>query len=120
MEQVIAKLTLLYITYQKSPNTIQKLEFYINKQLPALLEKYNEQEKKRLFLEKESAKYINEFLTNPDQQFFYINATDTFIKYDGENYLFINEDDLWMIILTDITTNGILVTWKQQIKNNIS
>ena len=119
MEQVIAKLTLLYTTYQKSPNTIQKLEFYINKQLPALLEKYNEQEKRRLFLEKESAKYINEFLTNPNQQFFYINATDTFIKYDGENYLFINEDDLWMIILTDITTDGSLVTWKQKIKNTI-
>ena len=35
MEQVIAKLTLLYTTHQKSPNTIQKLEFYINKQLPS-------------------------------------------------------------------------------------
>ena len=58
-------------------------------------------------------------MTNPDRQFFYIQPTDSFIKYDGENYSFINEDDLWMIILSDITEKEILVDWKQKIKNTI-
>ena len=119
MEESVSKLTVLYNLYKDSPNTLQKLEFYIHKQLPALLDKFNEQEKRRMFLEKESAIYINEFLTNPDRQFFYIHQTDSFIKYDGENYSFINEDDLWMIILSDITEKVTLVDWKQKIKNTI-
>ena len=119
MEGSIVKLTSLYEKYKTSPNTISKLEYYINTQLPALLDKYYEHEKQRLFLEKESKKYINNFLTDPNQQFFYISATDTFIHYDGENYQFINEDDLWIIILNDITEKGILIEWKQKIKNAI-
>ena len=103
MESLLVKITSLYEMYKTSPNTISKLDYYINTQLPSLLHKYNEQEKKRLFLEKESDKYINNFLTDPNQQFFYIAATDIFIKYDGENYQFINEDDLWITILNDIT-----------------
>ena len=117
MENSIVKITSLYEMYKTSPNTISKLEYYINSQLPSLLHKYNEQEKRRLFLEKESDKYINNFLTDPNQQFFYIAATDTFIKYDGENYQFINEDDLWIIILNDITEKVVLIEWKQKIKS---
>jgi len=119
MECSLVKITQLYEQYKTSPNTIEKMEYYINTQLPGLLKKYNEQEKKRIFLEKQSIQYINEFLTNPNQQFFYISATDTFIQYDEENYQFINEDDLWIIILNDITEKDILTEWKQKIKNII-
>jgi len=119
MESSLVKLTSLFEKYKKSPNTISKLEYYIAIQLPALLDKYYEHEKQRLFLEKESKKYINNFLTDPNQQFFYISATDTFIHYDGENYQFINEDDLWIIILNDITEKNILTEWKQKVKNTI-
>ena len=54
----------------------------------------NKQEQNKEVLEKESNKYINEFLLNPDQQYFYIQSTDIFIKYDGKNLLgkFANED----------------------------
>ena len=72
MEESLVKITSLYEKYRSSPNTISKLQYYLNTQLPSLLDKYNEQEKRRLFLEKESDKYINAFLTNPEQQFFYI------------------------------------------------
>ena len=66
MECSLVKITQLYEQYKTSPNTIEKMEYYINTQLPGLLKKYNEQEKKRIFLEKQSIQYINEFLTNPD------------------------------------------------------
>ncbi len=119
MESSLVKITNLYEKYKSSPNTIQKLEYYLSSQLPSLLDKYYEHEKQRIFLEKESKKYINNFLTDPQEQFFYISATDIFIIYDGENYQFINEDDLWIIILNDITEKGILIEWKQKIKNTI-
>ena len=119
MEESLVKITSLYEKYRSSPNTISKLQYYLNTQLPSLLDKYNEQEKRRLFLEKESEKYINAFLTNPEQQFFYIPSTDVFIKYDGENYQFIDEDDLWITILNDITEKNILIEWKQKIKTTL-
>ena len=117
MENSLVKITNLYQLYKSSPSTITKLEYYINTQLPSLLYKFNEQEMKQLFLEKESSKYITNFLTNPELQFFYIAPTDTFIKYDGENYSFIEEDSIWIIILNDITENGILIDWKHKIKD---
>ena len=93
------------------------------KQLPALLDKYNEQEKKKQLLEKESDKYINEFLLNPNEQYFYIPATDIFVKYDSKSYTYITEDDFWYIILNDITNHNDEKTnlndYKQKTKNII-
>ena len=71
MENSLIKITELYNLYKNSPNTISKLDFYICKQLPGLLDKFNKQEQKIIF-RKESEKYINDFLTNPEKQYFYI------------------------------------------------
>ena len=49
MESILVKITNLYEKYKTSPNTVHKLEYYVNTQLPALLEKYYEHEKQRLF-----------------------------------------------------------------------
>tara|TARA_Y100000287_G_scaffold144572_1_gene119339 strand:- start:2707 stop:4236 length:1530 start_codon:yes stop_codon:yes gene_type:complete len=119
MESILCKVGELYDLYKSSPGTLKKMDFYINEQLPGLLKKFDDQEKKNLFLEKESNKYINDFLTNPEKQYFYIKNTDIFIFYDGENYVTINEDDLWMRILTDITSKETLLGLKQKIKDTI-
>ena len=119
MEKAITKINEFYTLYKDSDNTLEKLDFYIHKQLPELLKKFNDQEIRRNFLEKESEKYINDFLTNPEKQYFYIKNTDVFIHYDGKIYTSINEDDLWMEILTDITSKEILLDFKQKIKNTL-
>uniref|UniRef100_A0A6C0JAC4 Uncharacterized protein n=1 Tax=viral metagenome TaxID=1070528 RepID=A0A6C0JAC4_9ZZZZ len=117
MEDSLVKISDLYKTYKSSPGTISKLENYINTQLPPLLREFNEQEINQLLLEKKNNKYINTYLTNHNRQFFYIPSTDTFINYDGENYTYVDEDNIWIIILNDITENGILAECKQHIKN---
>lgn len=119
METIYLKIGQLHKKYKDSPKTLDKLNTYINKHLPQLLEKYNQQEKKIIFLEKESQLYINEFLTDPNLQFFYISPTDTFIKYTGKNYDIIDEDEVWYTILNDITQKNTLIDWKQKIKNTI-
>lgn len=119
MESILCKVAELYNLYNSSPETLKKMDVYINKQLPGLLKKIYDQEKKNLFFQKESDKYINDFLTNPERQYFYIKNTDIFIFYDGENYVRINEDDLWMRILTDITSKNILLDFKQKMKDII-
>ena len=67
----------------------------------------------------ESKKYINRFLSEPENQYFYIKTTDTFIEYNGIDYKIIPEDNLWFKILNDITEKKILLEWKQQIKSKI-
>jgi hypothetical protein len=115
MEKSLTNIKSLYKKYDG--NTISRLEMYINIELPVLLDKYNKQEKKNLFLETKIKKYIKDFITN--NQFFYIKQTDTFLKYDGENYIFVNEDAIWFIILKDILNYEILIESKQNIKSRI-
>ena len=119
MENLIVKITQLYEKHKTSPKTIEKLSYYVDKQLPALLDKYNAQEKRLIFLEKESKRYINNFLSNEDYQYFYIKSTDTFIEYDGIDYKIIPEDNLWFKILNDITEKKTLLECKQKIKTKI-
>ena len=119
MENLLVKITQLYDKHKKSPKTIEKLTYYIEKQLPALLDKYDAQEKRRIYLEKESKRYINSFLSHPEFQYFYIKNTDTFIEYNGCDYKIIPEDNLWFKILNDITEKKTLLEWKQQIKSQI-
>lgn len=119
MENLLVKITQLYNKHKKSPKTIEKLTYYVEKQLPVLLDKYDAQEKRRIYLERESKHYINSFLSHPEFQYFYIKNTDTFIEYNGCDYKIIPEDNLWFKILNDITEKKTLLEWKQQIKSQI-
>ena len=120
MEKIIHKITQMHEKYKKMPKIMKQFEIYITKNLPKLLEKMREEEEKKLFLEKESYIYKNNFLSDPNRQFFYIAATDIFIKYDGINYKLIDEDQLWYTILTDIgNTNTFLRDYKEKTKNDI-
>ena len=123
MAELVNHVLSLQTKYKNNKKVLEKLSFFIKKQLPALLEKYNEDEKKRELLKDESKKYINEFIMNPDKQYFYIPATDLFIKYNGEIYECMSEDEFWYIVLNDITNRDgegpKLIEYKQRIKNTI-
>ena len=106
MDKVISSVTQLYLKYKDQPEILSKLNFYTNEKLPKLLEEYSEEKKKKQAADKISKIYINNFLTNPQKQFFYINKDiDTFAQYDGEDYSTITEDDLWFYILTEYQKN---------------
>lgn len=49
MESILCKVAELYDLYKSSPETLKKMDFYVNKQLPGLLKKFDDQEKKNLF-----------------------------------------------------------------------
>ena len=121
MDKVISSVTQLYLKYKDQPEILSKLNFYTNEKLPKLLEEYSEEKKKKQAADKIGKIYINNFLTNPQKQFFYINKDiDTFAQYDGEDYSTITEDDLWFYILTDIPKkHDILKDSKQSIKNTL-
>ena len=49
MDSLLVKVTKLYEKHKKSPKTLEKLLYYVDKQLPALLDKYDAQEKNVFF-----------------------------------------------------------------------
>ena len=67
----------------------------------------------------EKKKFINNFLNDDSNQFYYIEDTDIFVKYDNLNYYLINEDELLYLILTEISKNKLLLSKKQMIKDII-
>ena len=106
-----------YKKYENQPEVIKKMHEYLSKQLPHALTLFIERINRKNKLEKNSELYIEKFLNNSEKQYFYIQQSNTFIFYDGVNYKVINEDDIWHIILSDISTQKELTPWKHKIKN---
>ena len=115
LENIINSITILHSKYQGQPEILSKMEEYMNKQFPHALDLFVDRLNRKHNLEKESKLYIDKFLNNPDQQYFY--ASDLFISYNGEKYTLINEDTIWHTLLTDISTKDNLIPWKHKIKN---
>ena len=95
--------------YKKEPKILEKLKEHLEVQLPKILLTYHQREQRKQNLEKESEKYIHQFLNNPNTQYFYISATNTFLHYkDSQFFSIAKEDDIWHTILSDISSKKIL------------
>ena len=107
--------------YSENPYILNKLSHHINSQLPTLLANANtnhierKERKEKLNIEKEE--FINRFLSK--NIFFYINSTNFFINYDNIHYRIYNEDDIHHEILSTLSHEPNLRTWKHKIKISI-
>ena len=101
--------------YSEDADVLEELE-RILREIPSKIELY---EKKRR--EKTSSdnivKYVVGFLNDPDNQYFYIKNTVSFVKYNGINYTRINEDEIWHAVYTYL--KGCDPNIKHSIKNTI-
>ena len=99
----------------------QKVNNYICNQLVGIFENMNESHKNRVTriteLTCEQDAFIQTFLNN--NQYFYAAATDNFFYYDGLRYQLFNEDDILHQVLSLISRDGALMSWKQKTKLNI-
>lgn len=99
----------------------QKVNTYICNQLVSIFENMNESHKNRVTriteLTCEQDAFIQTFLNN--NQYFYAAATDNFFYYDGLRYQLYNEDDILHQVLSLISRDGALMSWKQKTKLNI-
>jgi len=113
----------LFQDYKDNEQLLKKIENFVNISLPNKLfeiEKNNKIRQDRIdYLNEESNKFIMNFLSQKDNMFFYISISELFIQYDGVNYKIINEDDVWYLILREISKNKNLLNWKYKIKNSI-
>ena len=111
----------LYDLYANDPYMLAKTHTYICNQLPNILENI-----KRVHIERvnhaeemlsEQDAFIQSFLNY--NQYFYISSTDKFFYYDGIHYHIYNEDDILHHVLSSISKDTQLMSWKQRTKINI-
>lgn len=110
----------MYQKYQDDPYMISKINHYLQKQLPILLEntrntrQQNIQRIEDLSLEQEQ--FIQSFLHR--NHYFYVSSTEKFVFYDGQYYQEIVEDHVLYNILNTISQerNPKLMSWKHKTK----
>jgi hypothetical protein len=120
-DEVIEKVNFLYEKYQGNPFIQTKIHNYIVNLLPINLENQNEEhvirKERKEKLTEETDKFIARFMAK--NKYFYCNLSEYFFSYDGKHYKIHNEDDIVHEILSTITQEKLLMSWKQKIKNRI-
>jgi hypothetical protein len=96
-----------------------KILDYLKRELPERLEQQIKRTERLKILQKDATQFVNEFTTDSDIKYMYIQKSNQFVKYDGENYSTINESILLHKILSNLSNKRELMQWKYKIKNNI-
>lgn len=103
------------------PYLQSRLRSFLDTLLPSHLEKAAENHelraKRRSRLEKEEARFTQEFLLR--HRYAFSSPAELFFKYDGSNLSIYSEDDVLHDILTLISENRDLTQWKHKIKVSI-
>jgi hypothetical protein len=111
----------LYAKYASNPYMLSKAHNYICNQLPTILDNIRQAHEDRAIRIEEMTNdqdaFIQSFLNN--NQYFYICTTDKYFYYDGIHYQPINEDDILYNVLSSISRDRQLMSWKQRTKINI-
>lgn len=111
----------LYHKYAQNEYMTSKMNTYICEQLPAFFENMDRVHNERIIriqeLSAEQDVFIQCFLNN--NQYFYVSTTEKFFYYDGLHYQEISEDDILYNVLSTITKDRNLMSWKQRTKINI-
>ncbi len=111
----------LYQKYENNPYMLDKLTNYIVEQLPTVManiEKTNAQRIQRTEeLTQEQNAFISDFFSG--QQYFYAPGTEYYFTYNGKNFANISEDEIVHNILSNISRERTLLSWKQKTKSTI-
>ena len=114
IQQIVAE---IYEAYKDDAEVIKKMGHYLEHHLPILMNSHQNRLVRKQQLEKESAKFIATFLEDQEHQYLYISSSNIFVQYDGRHYTVINENNIIHNILSKISSNGRLCSWKYKIKS---
>lgn len=112
-------------TYKNDTQALKKIENVICNSLPNKIKEHEiiniQRQNRKEYLHEVSEKFINNFLAQKENMYFYISNSNIFINYDGCNYNIVSEDQVWYQILNRISShkNKNLSQWKYKIKNSV-
>jgi hypothetical protein len=111
----------LYAKYADDPYMALKTHNYICNQLPNVLQNTFVNRQLRITrteeLTTEQDSFIETFLTN--NKYFYVPSTEKFFYYNGIKYKVYSEDEILHNILSTITKDRSLISWKYKTKTTI-
>ncbi len=111
----------LQTKYANDPYMLTRLTNFIQNQLPNIMETMDMQRQQRAVrietLNVEFDTFVKSFMTN--NKYFYVSSTEKFFYYDGLHYRLYNEDGILYHILTTITNDRNLMSWKYKTKVSI-
>lgn len=118
LSKSIKQLQSLNALYKNDEYMCEKLHLYVQNNLPNIMKNIkisNDQRVSRAnVLNNEFHSFIRKYLN--ENKYFYVSATEKFYIYDGINYKITNEDAILHHILTTITKERSLLTWKYKTK----
>jgi hypothetical protein len=121
LEEIIETITAIYQRYKGDTYMEPKLHNFVCNQLTTTLENMERNHQERLQriedLAIDQQMFIQSFLFY--NRYFYHPSTENFFYYDGEHYLQYSEDDVIYNILSTISKDGNLMSWKQKTKVSI-
>ena len=108
----------LFAKYETNSYMFSKIHNYVCNLLPNILEKklssHEESVQRIETLSQDQNVFIETFLNT--NKYFYLSSTEKFFYYDGLHYQIISEDDILYNILSAITKDRNLMSWKQMTK----
>ena len=111
----------LFDKYKDNTAVTKKIENYVVKQLPQMIENSEAEYKKKMQREKKISRdksiFVYKFLNN--NKYCYIPTTGIFIEYNKIKFVTSKEDDIQHKILTKVTNDSNLLQWKYQVKTTI-
>ena len=121
LDQILAKITHIYDKYKSDPYMESKTYHYICNQLSTTLENiernHTERTQRIEDLTIEQYSFIQSFLFH--NRYFYHPTTENFFYYDGVNYAQYSEDDVLYNVLSTISRDRNLMSWKHKTKVSI-
>lgn len=119
--QITDCVSTLYAKYMNNPYMKDATYNYICNRLPSILENIEKTHAERVQrleeLTVEQDFFINYFLSNT--RYFYLPATESFFYYDGDKYKQYSEDDVLYNILSSISRDQQLMSWKHKTKVSV-
>ena len=121
LDEILEKVTELYTKYKSDSYMEPKVHNYICNQLSTTLENIErnhvERTQRMEDLTSEQFSFIQSFLFH--NHYFYHPSTENFFLYDGQTYVQNSEDDVLYNVLSSLSRDRNLISWKHKTKVSI-
>jgi hypothetical protein len=121
LDEILKKVTNLYNKYRSDPFMESKMHNYICNQLATTLDNiernHSERTQRMEDLTAEQFSFIQSFLFH--NHYFYHPTIENFFHYDGKNYTQKSEDDVLYHVLSTLSQDRNLISWKHKTKVSI-
>jgi len=114
MAEIIDQLREKYADNEYMRSTLEKYVQGIPDVMKTMEDEYTQKCDRLVVMNNDKSLFIEEFMS--EHQYLYIPQTESFVEYDGLNYVIVAEDDITHAILGKINRERRLTQWKYRLR----